>query len=1072
MEKRLMMFLVGLFLSVGMALAQTQVSGTVVSGEDGEPIIGASIKVLGTNTGTVTDTDGKFSLSTPAGSRLEISYIGMQSKTVKAGPNMKVTLEGDNKTLDEVMVVAYGTQKKSAFTGSAATVKSDDISKVQVASPVEALKGKVSGVQMQQSSGQPGQTSSIRIRGISSISSGQSPLYVVDGSPFDGDLNTINPQDIADITVLKDAASAALYGSRGANGVILITTKVGRTNHATVTVDAKWGVNSRALRNYDYINSPAGYYETWYKGLYNYARDKQNMTDLQAFQFANGHLTDSSDYGLGYNVYTIPTGDMLIGSNGKLNPRATLGNVVTYKGENYLLRPDNWINATYRNALRQEYTVSATGSTDKSTFYASANYLNMKGITAGSSMKRFTSRLKADYQVKPWMKIAVNMNYAHYDNNQVSDDGNAGYSGNLFTLLQLAPIYPLYMRDGDGKILIDSRNGLQRLDYGDGGFAGLTRPILAQANPLSDIYANTNNVNGNTFNGVGTVEIRFLKDFKFTSTNSVYLDEDRDIFVRNPWYGQFASSKGISNLQHNRRWSYNYQQLLNWHRTFGLHEIDAMLGHEYYRTRGYALVGSKNNMFSNSYTELSGAVTMQNVNSSRSDYNTEGYFGRVNYSYADKYFGELSYRRDASSTFDPKYRWGNFWSLGGAWIISKEKWFNAKFVDELKFKLSYGSQGNDGIGSYRYVDTYTITPSGSSVALLPGTLGNQNVSWEKQGMFNTGFDFSLFRQRLSGSFVFFYRTTKDMLAWVSLPPSYGWTGFYSNIGDMRNAGIEVELNGDIIRTKDFVWSAKFNLSSYSNRITRLADKNKSRVVEGYKGYTSGDKFYAENLSMYTYLLPKYAGVDANTGEALYYKDTYEMTAAGTPKLDDNGQPVVSGRTTVKNPSEATEYLCGTALPDAYGGFGTSFTWKGFDFSVDFAYQLGGQVFDGNYQSMMYLNRGGNLHKDILGAWSATNKNSSIPRLQYNDQYTASSSDRWLTSASYLSLQNVSFGYTLPRQVVSKIGVANVRFYVVGDNLALFAKRRGLDPRQSVTGAVSTEYYSPIRTVSGGLTVTF
>ena len=660
MEKRLMMFLVGLFLSVGMALAQTQVSGTVVSGEDGEPIIGASIKVLGTNTGTVTDTDGKFSLSVPAGSRLEISYIGMQSKTVKAGPNMKVTLEGDNKTLDEVMVVAYGTQKKSAFTGSAATVKSDDISKVQVASPVEALKGKVSGVQMQQSSGQPGQTSSIRIRGISSISSGQSPLYVVDGSPFDGDLNTINPQDIADITVLKDAASAALYGSRGANGVILITTKVGRTNHATVTVDAKWGVNSRALRNYDYINSPAGYYETWYKGLYNYARDKQNMTDLQAFQFANGHLTDASDYGLGYNVYTIPTGDMLIGSNGKLNPRATLGNVVTYKGENYLLRPDNWINATYRNALRQEYTVSATGSTDKSTFYASANYLNMKGITAGSSMKRFTSRLKADYQVKPWMKIAVNMNYAHYDNNQVSDDGKENYTGNLFTLLQLAPIYPLYMRDGDGKILIDSRNGLQRLDYGDGGFAGLTRPILAQANPLSDIYANTNNVNGNTFNGVGTVEIRFLKDFKFTSTNSVYLDEDRDIFVRNPWYGQFASSNGISNIQHNRRWSYNYQQLLNWHRTFGLHEIDAMLGHEYYRTRSYALVGSKKNMFSNSYTELSGAVTMQSTNSSRSDYNTEGYFGRVNYSYADKYFGELSYRRDASSTFDPKYRWGNF----------------------------------------------------------------------------------------------------------------------------------------------------------------------------------------------------------------------------------------------------------------------------------------------------------------------------------------------------------------------------------------------------------------------------
>ena len=376
MEKRLMMFLACLFLSLGMAIAQTQISGVVTSMEDGQPIIGASIKVVGTNTGTVTDVEGAFTLSVPANAKLEVSYIGMQSKLVKASSRMKIALDSDDKTLDEVMVVAYGTQKKSAFTGSASVVGADAIGKVQVTNAVDALKGKAAGVQIYSATGQPGATPTIRIRGVNSINAGNNPLIVLDGTPYDGSLNNINPLDVESMTVLKDAASTALYGARGGNGVILITTKEGKKGKdAVITVDAKWGSNSKATPEYKKITSPERYYEMWYKGLYNYAVDKQGLTANDAWQFANNNMINSKSYGLGYNVFTIPTGESLIGTNGKLNPNATLGNTVSYNGNNYYITPDDWVNETYNNSLRQEYSISASASNEKSNFYSSVNYL-------------------------------------------------------------------------------------------------------------------------------------------------------------------------------------------------------------------------------------------------------------------------------------------------------------------------------------------------------------------------------------------------------------------------------------------------------------------------------------------------------------------------------------------------------------------------------------------------------------------------------------------------------------------------------------------------------------------------
>jgi TonB-linked SusC/RagA family outer membrane protein len=1061
MKRKLMLLLACFFVGIGLVTAQTQkVTGVVISEEDGQPVIGASVLVKDTQVGAITDVDGKFVLNNvPSSAKtLVISYIGMTTQEVAIQPNVEVRLHPNTEVLDEVMVVAYGTAKKSAFTGSASVVSSDEINKIQSSNAINALNGKTSGVQMNTSSGQPGATTpSIRIRGISSINAGKDPLVILDGIPYDGDLNNISNQDIESMTVLKDAASSALYGARGANGVIIITTKKGNAGQAKITVDAKWGVNSRATQDYNYIDSPAQYYEMYYGALKSYFMNSQGMSAAEAHAMANNNLTANNDYGLGYNVYNVPAGQYMIGENGKLNPNATLGNVVSYKGQNYLLLPDDWTDAAYTTGLRQEYTVTANAGSDKSSFYASFNYLSNEGIANNSDYERLTGRLKADYQIKDWLKIGANMAYTHYDSNQLGSDGASNDSGNVFALTKMAPIYPLYLRDENGNIMKDD-NGILRYDYGDGSNAGNSRPYMGQSNALSSSILDVMNAEGNAINAVGFFEVRFLKDFKFTSTNSVYVDEMRQTNVTNPYYGQYASQNGMVYKYHTRNLAYNFQQLLNWKKSFDVHNLEVMLGHESYRYKYYYLYANKNNMFDPNNTELIGAILDGSANSYTSDYNTEGYFGRVQYDYAEKYFVSGSYRRDASSRFHPDNRWGNFWSFGGAWLLSKEDWFDVNWIDELKIKASYGSQGNDNIGNYRYVTTYEIVNSNGNPAAVPNSMGNKNITWETNGNFNAGVDFSFFKNRLSGTVEFFNRKTTDMLFSFPLPPTMGFTSYYSNVGDMRNMGVELELEGKIFKTRDFEWGVNLNLTHYKNKITYLAPQSKTKVVEGVPGYTSGSYFYGEGEPLYTFYLYKYAGVDEN-GESLFYKDV----------LDENKN--VIGRETTNKPSEATQYLCGTALPDVYGGFSTQLKYKGFDLSIDFAYQIGGQVYDSDYASAMSCSKGQAFHADLLNAWTPEH-HTNIPRFQYNDTYMGQTSDRFLTDASYLSLQNINFGYELPSRVCRSMGMEKLRIYMACDNVWLWSKRQGMDPRQSITGSVTSTYYAPIRTISGGFTLTF
>ena len=1033
----------------------------VVVDETGETIIGATVKIIGdSKLITATDTEGNFTLAkVKEGSKLEVSYVGMKTFVGVAKPTMKITLINDNSALDEVVVTAFGEQKRSAFTGSAAIVDSKKIEHKQVNNVMSSLKGEAAGVQIVDNSGEPGATPAIRVRGFSSISAGQSPLIIVDGAPYDGGWNNLNPADVASVTVLKDASSTALYGARGANGVIMVTTKHAQVGNAHISVDMRWGANSRIKRDYETIKDPKLYYETYYKALYNYQLNGLGLTPSQAVAAANEQLVSpGSAGGLGYPIFTVPNGEQLIGADGRMNPHATLGRVIEHNGKQYTILPDDWQSLGFRTGLRKEYDLNLTGGSDKMQYYLSLGYLSNEGVAYNSDFDRITVRAKADYEAKKWLKVGTNMNFARSKYNVIPSDG----SGLFYQLNTVAPIYPAFIRDGQGNIMTDD-NG-QMYDYGNGSVIGLRRPILPNINPLQENTLNTNSSQVNMYSLYGYANIMPLEGLKITLNGTVTTNNSRGTETKQPFYGysHTAYPTGFVSRTSDQTYSYNFQQLINYNHDFGHHHMELLFGHEFYRYRYENLWGNKVGMASYFTNQtLSGAIKMDSTGeTNNSEYESEGYFFRGQYDYDQKYFGSLSYRRDASSCFDPDHRWGNFYSFGGAWTITKEKFMKPfRWLNMLKLKASFGQQGNDKIGDFHYIDTYTIVNTNNKVGLVLSEKGNPNITWETNNNFNAGFDFELLNSRLRGSIEYFYKKTTDMLCFVFAPYSAGYKGMYDNIGDMVNKGVEIDLSATVLKTKNISWDVNVNATTYKNEVIKLAAPLKADlVVDGHPGYSSGDKLYAEGLPIYNWYIPRYAGVSDKGKSLWYYTD-----ADGTLKTTD-----VYGN--------ASYYSCGDPHPDVYGGFGTTLYAYGFDFSISFAYSLGGLSYDYGYAGTMNVPSGtlggASIHKDVLNAWSADNPTSNIPRWQYDDPSVSSQSDRFLISGSYLTLQNINFGYTLPKLWVSKIGLESVRIYMAADNVYFWSKRKGFDPRGSFSGDSSTTIYSPARTVSGGIKLTF
>ena len=1064
MEKRLMTFIACLFLSIGMALAQTQVSGTVTSSEDGSPVIGASIKVVGTNTGTVTNIDGNFSLNVSANAKLEVSYIGMVTKTVKAAKNMKIVLDPDNQSLDEVMVVAYGTAKKSAFTGSAAVVGSEELSKKVTTNVADALVGSVSGLQMRGSSGQPGAgQGSINIRGIASMYAATDPLVIVDGAPYSASLSNIPTDDIESVTVLKDAASAALYGARGAAGVIIVTTKKGANKEGKINVDMKWGVNSRAVPEYDVITDPGQYYEAVYSEFYN----KYYYGDGMSANAANVKANTTMLNKLAYNVYSYPTGEQLIGLDGKLNPNATLGRMVTAaNGQSYYLTPDDWSDAVFQNSLRQEYNVNASGGTERSSYYASLGYLNDEGIIKNSSFERITARLKADYQIKKWLKLGANIAFVNS-----TQDANANLGTSLSFTSSMAPIFPLYLRqkDENGNIFIPTdERGLPLYDLGSSTL-GVNRPFLNNTNPVASNNYDKSQTKGHQLNGTFTADIQITDFLKANLTSTIIWGQSNSTAYANPFFGAKTVVKGELGKASSESWRQNHVQTLTYFDNFGKHNVTLMLGHEYYKINSTYLSATAEGSFSPSILQISAFAKKKDSSGYEKGYNVEGYFGNAQYNYDNKYFGSFSYRRDASSRFAKENRWGSFWSVGAAWLINKEAWFNAPWVDELKLKASIGQQGNDNIGNWAYTDLYTLSQvSDTEMSASFALLGNPKITWETTTNFNIGTEFSFFKGRLSGSFDFYTKKTTDLLFWLNVPESQGTRGYYNNVGDIRNTGVELTLTGHIFRTKDFDWSITANLAHNKTKILKL-DSSKKNQYGGFYDKSAMDYtlyWYKEGGPLYNGYLHKYAGVNEK-GEALYWVDE------DVSENEITGHPGKKLSYTTTNASKASMYETGSLLPKVSGGLSTTVSYKGFDASISFDFQIGGKVYDMKYAGLMNpmtenSSGGAAIHKDYIKSWSTNNTSSNIPRWQFGDD-NSQVSDRFLTNAGYFNFQSFTLGYTLPKNLVPYF--SKIRVYCSGENLGFISARKGLDPRFSYDGVTGTSY-SPTRNISGGIQLTF
>ena len=1042
------------------------VSGSVTDASDGSPVPYASIHLKGTMTGVSTDADGYYSITVPEYGVLVFSFIGYKTVEVPVEyrGRIDVALEADSQHLDETIVVAYGTATKSSFTGSAAVVKSESIASHVSTNVTNALAGTTPGVQMISSSGDPASNgSSIRIRGIGSMSASSAPLYILDGMPYDGTISDINPNDVESISILKDAAASAIYGARGANGVVLITTKKSSSNQANVKFDAKWGSNSRLIPQYDVISDPAQYYETWYKLMYN-RRRYAGATEAEAYAYADANLFNENNGGLGYQVYTVPEGQKLIGTNFKINPNATLG----YDDGKYYYTPDNWYDESFHNSFRQEYNLSASGSKGGLNYYASAGYLNDGGIISNSGYERYTARLNADYQAKKWLKFTTNMSYSH-SKSQSPGTYSYGSSGNIFYIANtIGPIYPLYVRASGTHEIMKDASGRTMYDSNNTNFK---RPSIV-GNAVRDNEVNRKNNYADVLTGKFGVTITPVKGLNINANVGLFNDNTR----YNALYSQFgssASTDGSVYVKHDRTFGVNTQALVSYSTDFGDsdHNLEVLAGYEMYNRKEQELSGSNDHLFNPFVGELNNADGKSNMaaNSSSSTYMTQGFLGRIQYDYAGKYFVSGSYRRDASSNFAKDSRWGNFGSVGLAWLISQEGFMdNADQVNLLKLKASYGVQGNDNIGSFLYTDRYThsYNEETGEYSMTLSSKGNPDLTWESSHSFNVGLDFELFNGYLNGGVEFFDRITSDLLYSKNVPLSSGNpTGRIPvNVGSISNLGVEAILGGKIIDTKNVHWDWNLNLSHYKNTILSL---DESVSEEGIKG---SNYIYRIGGSLYESYVIKYAGVDSETGKGLYYKKV----------LDEDGK--WNGETTTTTDiTKADQFECGTTLPKIYGGFGTSFYAYGFDLSIQFSYQLGGKYYDGTYQSMMLTqsSAGSAIHKDILNAWTPENRNTDVPRLDGDNTVGQTAVDRFFVNSNYLSINNVTVGYTFPKKWTDKIRLGSLRIYVAGENLGVVTARKGIDPRYSMGigsytsgSGLNSGAYSAMRNISGGITLTF
>lgn len=1045
MIKRLILFLTCLFLTAGMALAQTRVGGVVVALPDNEPVVGASVKVVGTTNGTVTDIDGKFSLSVPANAQLEFSYIGMKSKVLTAKANMRVEMESVDNTIDEVMVVAYGVSKKSSFTGSAQNVDNKKIELRPITSATKALEGNVSGLLMTSGTGQPGTGASIRVRGFGSINASNDPLYVLDGIPYDGSLNSINPSDIESITVLKDASAGALYGARGANGVVLITTKAGKSGKAQVTWRSTAGWASRSLKKYKTV-SQEEYVQLQYESLRNNAYFNNGKTWAEAEEDGRKGLSGKLGGEL-YNPFKNYTWDKIIDpATGRVRPDAKAA------------WNENWLDAVvHEGAFRHEHQLSITGGDNKTQWLASLGYLNEEGMLITTRFQRYSGRTNINTAITDWFSANLNLSLAH-SKSDYSNYGGTTTSNVWFTSQFISPLFPVNVKNADGTNKLDA-NGNPMPDYGENGRPGSLSDFSALGSILDDKSDRTRDIagvrTGMVFGG-NSERLGWFKGLKLALNFGLDYQSQYEMDYMNMFHGNQKKDGGLITKKNGRTQSYTFNQLLTYNRSFGEHHMDVLLGHEFYEYIYSFLEASKSNLFPGIY-ELRPGTTMKSADSYTNVYRINSFLSRVNYNFNDKYYLSASLRQDASSRFHRSSNKGTFWSLGGNWRVSNEAFMkDVKWVDNLNVKVSYGEQGNDNIGKlYAWQSLYNLSyKNADNLGAIISSMETKGVSWEKNGNLNAGLETSLFNGRVKLGFEYYYRKTSDMLLSYPMATSTGFDGYNANVGNVRNTGVEFSLSGTPIQTKDWRWELTWMGTTTSNKVLKLT-KETPEILSGVFSIKEG-------LPLNTFYMARAAGVDPLTGKQLFW----------AYKKDANGNMIEGSEYITSKVAEATnsKYYLGSRIPDLYGSIGSSLTYKDFDLYVLTVYSIGGKVYDNLYASSMspdYVNQ--TWHKNALRRWQKVGDKTDVPRALYGDASIAN--DRFLLDASYFAIKNITLGYTIPASLIRKAGIVSARLFTSVDNLALFCHMDGLDPQYNFSGT-NTFSYAPAKTWTVGLEVKF
>ena len=1045
--KRLTFLLFCLLLGIGMANAQTtKVTGTVISAEDNEPIIGASIVVKGTTIGTVTDFNGAFSLDVPSSAKtLVVSYVGMKTQEIEVKSNLRILMQTDNQSLDEVVVVAYGTAKKESFTGSAEIIKNEKIEKRTVANVSKALDGLVAGVQTTSGSGQPGSGSSVVIRGFGSIKASQNPLYVVDGIPYDGNINAINPNDIESMTVLKDASAGALYGSRGANGVVMITTKKGKDGALLVNLKANWGIASRAIPRYETMDE-RGYLETIFQSYKNDQIASNGLSPEAASVAALTAMGSGAKAIFGtnqmYNPFNFPIAELIDPVTGKVRSDATL----RYH--------EDWMDeATANNPLRQEYVLNMSGSQNKTKYMFSLGYLNEDGLLKTTNFQRYTGRINVDTEYKNWLTAGLSTNFAHTKSNTSQTSTSA--SSNIFYSAQLmAPIFPVHQLDENGQIMYGA-DGAPMFDYGSTRPAGANANFNSIATLFDDKYGtNDDNVSGRTYISLGDLKDGPLQGLKLTANFGFDYVNRNNFTYYNPYFGNAASVKGMLAKSNYRYFSYTFNQLLTYDRKFNdKHHIDFLAGHEYYDYEVSSLSATKSGFPFGGIYELAGATTITDASSLKDSYTIESYLFRANYDYMDKYYLSASFRTDGSSRFNKDYRWGKFWSVGANWRMNNEAFLSdVDWLNNLSVKASYGVQGNDNVGTlYAWQSFYDLGwPNASMSGALVSSLENTNLKWEQNGNLNVGVEAKVF-DRFSASIEWYNRKTTDMLLDYPMASSLGFDSYLKNIGSMRNTGWDITLNGRLVNTNDFTWDLTLMGSTIKNKVLHLADK--PEII-------SGNYIIKEGETINSFYTAKSAGVDPATGSQLYW--VWDTDENGNP-----GEPYISSNI---NKATASKQIMGSRIPNLYGSFTNDFKYKGFDLSIMCTYSIGGKVLDSVYNTFMYGNYVGQAkHKNLERAWKQPGDITDVPKIEIGKAYPITDAD--LINASYLAIKNITLGYSLPTRLTKGMFMKEIRFTATADNLVLFSHLKGMDPQYNFSGG-TTFVYTPLRTISFGVDVKF